>query len=198
MESKFIDDAKQYVNKLLLPLDWLLYYHTYQHALEVMQRAMYLGKKEWLSDEEIEMLGLAWLFHDTWFIVQYDDNEPIWAKVAENYLKSVLYFPENNINKIQEIILATAPSKKPKNIYEEIIKDADIDNLWRDDFFEKNNDLKKEVEAIKNIKIKDPDWIHASLSTLDKFNFSTKFQKQEREQKKLDNIKKLQEKLEKE
>jgi hypothetical protein len=66
--------------------------------------------------------------------------------------------------------------------------------LWRDDFFEKNNDLKKEIEAIKNIKIKDPDWIHASLQTLNKYDFMTKSQREEREEKRLNNIQKLKDK----
>jgi hypothetical protein len=41
-----------------------------------------------------------------------------------------MLYPEDKIKKINEIILATKPSyKNPKNIYEEIIKDADMDNL---------------------------------------------------------------------
>jgi hypothetical protein len=35
-----------------------------------------------------------------------------------------------------------------------------MDNLGREDFFEKTNCLKKEIEIIKNIKIKDPEWMH--------------------------------------
>jgi hypothetical protein len=44
-------------------------------------------------------------------------------------LRSILY-PTHKIEKIQEIIIATNPDyKKPKDIYEEIIKDADMDNI---------------------------------------------------------------------
>jgi len=56
--------AMSYVNKLLLPLEWL-YYHQYNHSLEVMERAMYLWEKEKVSAEEIEILWIAGLFHDT-------------------------------------------------------------------------------------------------------------------------------------
>jgi hypothetical protein len=38
-------------------------------------------------------------------------------------------YPEEKIDQIQKLILITNPNRKPKNIYEEIIKDADIDNL---------------------------------------------------------------------
>jgi len=35
-----------------------------------------------------------------------------------------------------------------------------MDNLGRNDFLDRANSLKKELEVIKNIKIKDPDWNH--------------------------------------
>jgi hypothetical protein len=43
--NKVIGNAKKYVNKLLLPLDEH-YYHSYGHALDVMERARYLSEKE--------------------------------------------------------------------------------------------------------------------------------------------------------
>lgn len=179
MNTKLINEAKKYVNSILMPLD-SYYYHQYEHALEVMDRGVYLAKKEWLSDEETELIALAWLFHDTWFIIQYDNNEYIWAKIAQNFLKSKLY-PMDKISIIEEIILATDPNyKKPKDIYERIIKDADLDNMWRDDFFDKSEKLKRELESIKSIKIKDPDWHHSSLDFLWKNKFYTKTQEAER------------------
>lgn len=190
MAENILTNAKKYVNKLMMPLE-NHYYHSYDHALEVMNRAIYLSKQEWLSKEDVEMMGLAGIFHDSWFIIQYDKNEPIWAKIARNYLKSVLY-PEERIQKIEQIILATDPDyKTPKDIYEEIIKDSDMDNLWRDDFMEKNNNIKKELEIIKQIKIKDPDWKHASVQLLKEYKYKTNSQRYERDHKKVENLKKM-------
>lgn len=174
--------SKEYVNGLLIPLE-NHYYHQYNHALEVMERAMYLWEKEWLNEEELEMLGLAWLFHDTGFVIQYEDNEEIGAKIARNFLKSMLY-PEEKIKIIEKIILATKPDSKPHNIYEEVIKDADLDNLWREDFFQKWDKLKLELESIKNIKILDPDWQHGSIAFLKSHKFYTRTQNKERWEKK--------------
>lgn len=163
--SKIVNSVARYVSRLLLPLE-NHYYHHYDHALDVKERAIYLWKKEKVSKEELEILSIAALFHDTGFVIQYDDNEVIWAKIARNFLKTVL-FPEKKIQMVEEIILATRPAyKKPKNILEKIIKDADLDNLWRNDFFEKWNNLKKELEMIKDIKIKEPDWHHSSIDIL--------------------------------
>ena len=190
MDKKLIENAKDYVNKLLLPLEDH-YYHSYEHALDVMARAVYLAEKELLNNSDVEILAISWLFHDTWFVIQYDNNEPIWAKIARNYLKWILY-PDEKIDLIEKIILATAPSyKNPKNIYEEIIKDSDMDNLWRDDFEKRNNDIKKELEIVKKIKIKDPEWKHASVELLKQYKYKTLSQKEERDKKKVENLKKM-------
>lgn len=190
MNRDILKNAKKYVNMLLTPLN-NHYYHSYEHSIDVMQRAIYLSEKENLTADEIEIMALAWLFHDTWFIVIYDNNEPIWAKIAENYLKSINYDKEK-INLIQEIILATSPNyKNPKNIYEKIIKDADMDNLWRDDFEKKSNDIKKEIETIKKIKLKDPEWTHSLVELLKNQNFNTDSQKIERNKKLKENLEKM-------
>ncbi|MDQ7008859.1 MAG: HD domain-containing protein [Candidatus Gracilibacteria bacterium] len=184
--NAIISEAMVYVNKLLLPLEGL-YYHQYNHSLEVMERCVYLGKEEKLNSEEIEILALAGLFHDTGFVIQYDDNEYIGAKIARNYLTSVLYSNEK-IKIIERLILATQASyREPKDILEKIIKDADLDNLGRDDFFEKKNKMKKELETIKKIKMKDPEWDHASLVLLNEHKYFTDSQKKEREGKKIEN-----------
>ncbi len=195
MNKDLLQDIKDYVNYLMLPLD-VLYYHHYEHALSVMERAIYLGKKEKISEKEMELLTIAALFHDTGFVIQYDDNEKIWAKIAQNYLRTVLY-PEEDIHIIQNLIIATEPSRKPKNFLEKIIKDADMDNLWTNDFFEAWERLKQERETIKNIKIKDPDWHHASLDIIQWHQFYTPTQIRERNAELQKNTEKLKEKVKK-
>ena len=193
-KSTILLEAMRYVNKLLLPLEWL-YYHQYNHSLDVMERCIYLWEKEQVPEENLEILALAWLFHDTGFVIQYDDNEYIWAKIARNYLRGLLY-SEEKIVVIERLILATQPSyKDPKDILEKIIKDADLDNLWRDDFFDKKEKMKKELETIRNIKLKDPYWDHASLILLDEHKYYTKTQQKERVWKKIENRKLLEKML---
>lgn len=197
MEKNILWNAKKYVNLLLSPLN-KHYYHSYEHAIDVMQRAIYLSEQENLPVDEIEMMALAGLFHDTGFIVMYDKNEPIWAKIASNYLKSINY-DKNKIKLIEQIILATDPDyTNPKNIYEKIIKDADMDNLWRDDFQKKSNDIKKELETVKKIKIKDPEWHHSLVDLLISHKFNTDVQRKERDKKKQENLNKMITKLKRE
>lgn len=190
-----IQRAMNYVNQLLIPLE-NHYYHHYEHALDVMQRAVYLSKKEWLNEQEIEIMALSALFHDTGFIIQYDKNEPIWAKIAQNYLKMMMY-DRDKIDLIEQIILATDPDyKTPKNIYEKIIKDADLDNLGRNDFWDKTNNLNQELEAIKNIKLKNPKWKHWVIEFLAEHKYYTKTQQEERNNSKKENKHRLQKMVE--
>lgn len=191
INSDIIKKIITYVNELLWPLE-NHYYHHYEHTLEVMYRSIYIWQKEKLSLNDIELLAIASLFHDTWFVIEYDNNEPIWAKIAKNYLNSILY-PKEKIDIIENIILATIVSREPTNLLESIIKDADTDNLWREDFFDKWERLKKEIETIKNIKILNPDWYHYSLKFVKWHKFYSNSELKEREQTKEKNINKLQE-----
>lgn len=193
MNKKLLQDIKQYVNILLWPLDDL-YYHEYNHALEVFERTQELCMKEGVSEEEMEMVGIAALFHDTGFVIQYDDNEYIGAAIAKNYLKSIFY-PHERIPEVEKLILATSPKIPAKTLLEAIIKDADTDNLWREDFFEKWEKLKREIEVIKKIRIKDPDWMHFSLYFLKQHRFYTKTEIEERQEGKEKNIQKLKQKM---
>lgn len=195
-KNEIIKKAMRYVNKLLLPLEWL-YYHQYNHSLEVMNRAIYLWEKEKVSNESLEILALAWLFHDTGFIIEYDSNEQFWAKIARNYLKTILYCSEKT-KIIERLILATDPNyKEPKDLLEKIIKDSDLDNLWREDFFAQKDKMKHEIEVIKKIKINDPEWDHGSLMLLNEHKYYTETQNNERLPKKIENRKILEDFLSK-
>lgn len=178
MNTALITEIKSFVNSLLITLDDY-YYHQYDHALSVMERSIYIWKREWVTENEIELLAIASLFHDTGFTVTYDDNESIGAKIARNFLKSAAY-PENKIQIIENLILATSPSQEPKTLLEQIIKDADMDNLGRPDFYENSQRIKKEIELIKNIKLKDPQWHHGCLDMIENHVYYTQTQKQER------------------
>jgi len=183
--------AKNYVKKLIAPLEWLDY-HRYSHTQEVNDRAKYLAEKEWVTWKDLEILELACLFHDTGFIVNYDDNEIFWAKIAQNFLIGFDY-PNKDILQIQELIIATTHSyDTPKNILEQIIKDADMDNLWREDFLEKMEHVKTERELAEWSSILENEWKKRCLEMLKNYEYFTKTQQQERNPTKEKNIRNLQ------
>lgn len=189
MNDNMIKEVEKHIEFLLSNLD-KYYYHNYYHTLDVVKRAIELWKKENITEEELEMLILAAYFHDTGFLVQYDQNEPIWASIARNYLTWIWYDPQK-IDTIEKIILATNLSVEPTTLLEKIIKDADLDNFWREDFFDSWDRLKREIETIKKIKILKPDWVHHSIKLLKDHNFFTPTEISQRQAKKILNLEKL-------
>lgn len=192
MQSKIILDAKKYVSEKLFPLKQKWYnYHNLDHTLDVFSRSSYLWMKEWLNEELQEIIQISALFHDIWFLKQYDDNEIIWANIAEEWLNKNNY-PVDKIDIIKQTILSTISTYlEPKNILEEIIKDADLDNLWRDDFEEKSQALKQELINIKWDNFDEKKWLEWTKQFILWYNFYTKTQIEERWKKLEENKEKI-------
>lgn len=129
-------------------------FHNLQHTLFVFERAKYLSDREKLSGLDKEILLIATLFHDIGNIESYIWHEYISASIAETYLLSLNY-PEWKIDKIKKIIISSVPSKYPEDILEMIMKDSDIDNLWRNDFFVCSSLLRQEIAQIQNVYFSD-------------------------------------------
>ena len=194
MYSDIVLKAKDYVSNLLKDLDSKWYkFHNLKHTLSVFERASYLANMEWLDEELQEIVQLAALFHDTWFLQQYDKNEPIWASSAEKWLKEQWY-PEDKIDIVKQIILATELGSPTLTKLEEIIKDADMDNLWRDDFFELEVALREELKNIKWIEFTDKERYDRISSYIQNFHFFTETQKKERDKKLEENKEELKKK----
>jgi uncharacterized protein len=127
-----------------------LFYHGLHHTLDVYEVVEELGKEENVSEEEIIILKTAAAFHDCGFVKQYFDHEAIAVTLAERYLPDYGY-SSKQIGTISELVLATQIPHKPKNHLEEIICDADLDYLGRDDFSEIAVTLEKEWLALNMI-----------------------------------------------
>jgi uncharacterized protein len=137
--------AKKFiVEKLETELPSNLYYHGFHHVLDVLQSAQRLGEMEKINEKEMEMLCLAALFHDSGFIISSKDHELNGCKLVRENLLGFGY-SENEIETICGMIMATKFPQQPKNLLEELICDADLDYLGRDDFFNIGNTLYREL-----------------------------------------------------
>jgi len=194
--SEIVLKAKKYVTNLLKDMEPKWYtYHNLDHTITVFNRASYLAEKEGLNEELQELVQLAALFHDTGFVKQYDKNEPIWAQIAEEWLRKEGY-PEDKIDIVKQIILATDLTLSPSTKLEQIIKDADMDNLWRDDAFALEVALRNELKHIKKLIFTDKERYRRINSYIQPFHFFTKTQQKERGQKLEENKKKLKQMIE--
>lgn len=120
-----------------------LYYHGYHHTIDVCNAVDQLVRHEKVEGESVTLLKTAALFHDSGFINQYSDNEALAVAMAEQVLPAFGY-TKDQIEIVAGIIMATQVPQRPTNVLEEIMCDADLDYLGRDDFFKISNSLMRE------------------------------------------------------
>lgn len=192
-EQKIINDVLRYTLDLLEKVNHYPY-HNINHTLDVYARAEYLCDKEFIHLQDKTDVLIWALFHDTGFTVQYNSNEIIWAKIAREYLEKI-NFDKDRINKIEKIILATIVWATPNDKLEEIIQDADFDNLWRKDSMTKTLKYRKERILILKEKINLKEWFISTHNLFRWHKFHTSTSIIEREQTKKENIKKLEDKI---
>ncbi|MGN6396846.1 MAG: HD domain-containing protein [Mucilaginibacter sp.] len=130
-----LDDAGEFIiNKLNQELPEYLNYHNSTHTLDVVESAYRLGQAEGISSADMELLLTAAYYHDSGFLVKMAGHEEESCRIARETLPGFNY-NAGEIERICGMIMATRLPQSPKNYLEEILADADLDDLGRDDFF---------------------------------------------------------------
>ncbi|MDP1727536.1 MAG: HD domain-containing protein [Bacteroidota bacterium] len=159
-------------DKLKKELPPFLFYHSYAHTIDVLKAAIVLADKEGIQGKDVLLLKTAVLFHDSGFTLQSTNHEEIGCNIVHENLPHFDY-SNSEIEQICGMIMATKIPQSPKNILEEIICDADLDYLGRDDFESIANSLFKELE-IYHILSDVKDWNHLQLKFLESHHYFTK------------------------
>lgn len=186
--------AERYINKTLEQrLSEKLYYHSIGHTKDVVKAVERLALLENVTDEGLFLLKSAASYHDAGFVEKYEHNEEIGARMAEEVLPNFGY-TEKHINQIKELIYVTEIPHKPKNKLEEIICDADLDYLGRDDFHEISDRLRRELKEHGKIE-NDRQWDEIQVKFLTAHKYFTKTAQETRNKKKAENLKEIKERL---
>lgn len=128
-------------------LDPSLTYHNLDHTFgSVLPSAMMLADLYHLKPEDQGLLAVAAAFHDIGWTIQGTEHERIGVEIARQVLPQ-FGFNGEQIATIGGIIMATRLPPSPSNLLEEIMADADLDVLGRDDFWPRNHDLRVELES---------------------------------------------------
>ncbi|MFA5782725.1 MAG: HD domain-containing protein [Bacteroidales bacterium] len=179
--------AKEFVlKKLKDELKSELYYHCYRHTIDVYESAQKLAKLENITGRELILLETAALFHDTGFLMKYENHEEQSAAVARKYLPQFGYSSED-IEIICQMIFSTKLPQSPQNLLEKIICDADLDYMGRDDFFMIANKLLCEWN-VNGIPTTLKKWYHIQVDFLSNNNYFTKSARIMRKEKKNKNL----------
>ncbi|CAN5495782.1 hypothetical protein BH11BAC1_BH11BAC1_09910 [soil metagenome] len=173
MDAQLFDNLKNKVLKMLrekLPRN--LFYHSPEHTLDVIEAVERIALAEHCSQDELLLLKTASLFHDTGYILDMREHEKHGCEIAMEMLTASHVLAEE-VKIICGLIMATKVPQTPSTRLEEIICDADLDYLGRDDYFPIAENLHKEFLAHEKIKT-EKDWIQLQLNFLQAHKYFTK------------------------
>jgi uncharacterized protein len=143
--------------KLEVGLSDHLHYHCLGHTLDVIEACERIGKAMGVSEEELTLLRVAAAYHDSGFLTRYSGHEEAGCDIARETLPG-FDFSASTIETICAMIMATKVPQEPSFPLAEILCDADLDYLGRDDF-----------EAIGKTLFKE--WMHIGI-VMDLENFN--------------------------
>lgn len=178
------------IAKLQNELSPRLTYHSIDHTLDVLEQSQQILAREGIDDDQtLFLLKVAALYHDSGFLFIYSGHEEKGCELAKKELPG-FGLSSSQIEKICGIIMATKIPQSPKNKMEEIICDADLDYLGRDDFDHISNSLYKEFLDFGFVKNHD-DWMQKQINFFESHHYFTKSSQQLRHPQKMSQLEKL-------
>lgn len=176
-KTDLITRVENYVTELYKNNNSSLHcYHSIVHAKEVVEAIDEMTAAMNILDDDKEILMIAGWFHDVGYFETDKGHEEVSAAHAEIFLKEN-HYPSEKIAIVKKCILATKVPTNPQNILEEIICDADLHHLGKNDIEEKSELFRQELE-IKNIcHPTDIEWIENNIKFLNEHSFYTDYAK---------------------
>jgi len=160
------DDFKSFIiNKLKAELSDDLFYHSVEHTLNVEKASIKYAELEGVDQNSLLLLRTAALFHDSGFLISYNDNESIGVKILEKYAFEFGYSIQD-IKTISSMIIATNNKVQPITLCEKILCDADHDYLGRADYHHIANKLLEELK-IYDKDYTEKEWLEKQIGYLE-------------------------------
>lgn len=169
---QFARAGKFILSKLGKELPEHLSYHSVEHIKDVYDAAEKIGRQENISPYEMKLLLTAAWYHDSGFLKGAKDHEEESCRIARQYLPDYNYNDEE-IDKICSMIMATKIPQSPTSHLAEILADADLDYLGRDDFFTIGNKLFTELSIFGFLSTED-EWNRLQVRFLESHHYFTK------------------------
>lgn len=180
------ETAGQFIlDKIDKELPGTFYYHNLAHTRDVCAAVIRIGRSEKISDQEMRLLLIAACYHDSGFLRISIGHETESCCIVKENLPRFGYNTEE-IEQICGMIMATRIPQAPHNKLEQILADADLDYLGRDDFFEIGDKIYHEL-GLKDRH----EWNLLQLKFLTEHKYFTQTALHLREPKKLANLEKV-------
>jgi uncharacterized protein len=174
------------ISKLSSKLPKYLTYHSIDHTLYVLNKAIYIAQKEKVSEGDLYLLKVASLYHDIGFIQDNADHEDVSCEIARTELPS-FGFSEKDILKVENLIQATRIPQQPTNHLEYILADADLEYLATDKFVPIGTTLYDELKHF-NPNLTWEQWINIQIKFISNHQYHTNYCKRYKEKYKRKNL----------
>jgi len=182
--------AEKYISDLLQSeLPGSLFYHNYDHTLEVLNAVIEIAREEHIEGEDLLLLKTAALFHDSGFINAYYGHEEEGCKIARSRLP-LFDYSDVQIEKICGLIMATKTPQNPQTHLEKILCDADLYYLGTDSFTETAKKLFREWLERGKINSEE-EWQRMQIEFLESHHYRTRSAIANREKKKAEHLQNL-------
>ena len=175
MPETILDKTSAYVFKLLtkeLPKEYI--YHNYDHTYETVKAAEEIGMNVELNKSELEIVLLAAWLHDIGYINGAADHEEKGTEIAEKFL-SAEGLAADKIDQVKACIMATKFLTEPTNLMEEVLCDADLVHIGKENYKERNELLREEIDNFKDVDVEQEDWVERELEFLQQHRFYTQY-----------------------
>ena len=149
---------------------------------------------EGIQGDALSLLRTAAWYHDLGFIEGPQDHELTGARIAMQVLPSFGYH-EEQVEMIQQAILATALPQSPQTLLEQSLADADLDLLGRADFMLLNRSLRREL-SLYGRAFSDREWYRSQIEFIQSHTYFTASARNLRDAGHLKNLGKLKKRLE--
>mgnify|MGYP001268996793 CR=1 FL=1 len=168
-----LDAASEYIlHRLRGELNASLTYHCVEHTLDVLEATRRLADSENIGEHSRAILETAALYHDAGMIMQYRDHETASALLAREMLPGFGYTPAE-VEAVTGLIMVTKLPQRPYNHLEQILCDADLDYLGREDFYVHSFSLQLEWR-MNNVKTTTlAEWLGIQVSFLSEHRYFT-------------------------
>ncbi len=167
-----------------------LTYHNLWHTVEdVLPAVRRLAALCGVDGEDACLLEVAAAFHDIGYVVQRHEHERASAEIAAQVLPG-FGFTSTQVAAVQGMILATRLPQSPRTPLDEILADADLDNLGRDDALARSLALRTELAAL-GTAVPEAEWYRRQWRFLREHRYFTSAARNQRDQGKQKNIEAL-------
>ncbi|MCE7057900.1 HD domain-containing protein [Algoriphagus sp. AGSA1] len=169
----------QVLSELKANLPKSLTYHGIDHTLDVIRVCNQYIRREKISEKDRYLLRVGALVHDMGFLKGSVNHEEVGAGMAEGILLK-LDVDREDIDRIKGLVMATKIPQTPRNYLQQILCDADLDYLGREDYPEISEKLYAELKymgVISNAR----QWKKLQIDFLKAHHYHTPFARKNRE-----------------